>query len=210
MDQHTTAGTLTFLHVTDCHLSASETVQTIDQKTRVRGVTQPLRSKVLQDALHKLADSYSQKNKTIDGVLFSGDGTLKGDPNGQIELRKILLAELGRVGVTNANIIATPGNHDIVACSEPGTLQRYQLFQDAWLGSDPVVVPFLDGIHDIGEITLSSHVLKDPQGNWAVFPINTANWSQLRISDEDDSEIAKLRTFIKTKGDTGGSATFFL
>jgi hypothetical protein len=207
MDQNITIGTLTFLHVTDCHLSATETVQIIDQKTRVGGVKQPLRSKVLQDALHKLADSYSQKNKTIDGVLFSGDGTLKGDPNGQIALRKMLLAELSCIGVTNGNIIATPGNHDIVACSEPGSPQRYKLFQEAWLGSDPVIVPFLDGIHDIEDIKVSSHVLKDPLGNWAVFPINTANWSQLRISDKDDPEIAKLRTFIKTKGDTGHIST---
>ena len=198
MALNTAVGALTFLHVTDCHLSASETVQTIDQKVKVRGVKQPLRSKVLQDALRELADSYSQRKKTIDGVLFSGDGTFKGDPNGQLELRKMLLAELSCIGITSANIIATPGNHDIVAGSEPGTQPRYKLFQEAWLQSEPVVVPFIDGLHFIEDFKVSSHVLKDPGGNWAVFPINTSNWSQLRISDEDDPEIARLRAFIQS------------
>ena len=202
MDLNTAVGTLTFLHVTDCHLSASETIQTIDQKTKVRGVKQPLRSKVLQDALHELADRYLQRKKTIDGVLFSGDGTFKGDPNGQLELRKMLLAELSCIGITSANIIATPGNHDIVAGSEPGTQPRYKLFQEAWIQLEPVVVPFIDGLHDIKDFKVSSHVLKDPEANWAVFPINTSNWSQLRISDDDDPEIARLRAFIQAGNDT--------
>lgn len=201
MNLNPAVGTLTFLHVTDCHLSASESVHTIDRKTKAQGINQPLRSKVLQDALRRLAERYKQRNMTLDGVLFSGDGTFQGDQNGQIELRKMLLAELSCIGITPANIIATPGNHDIVKGSEPGSQPRYELFQEAWLQPDPVVVPFLDGIHDIDDLKVSSHVLKDPLGNWAVFPINTANWSQLQISDNEDQEIANLRAVIKAGGD---------
>lgn len=200
MDLNTASGTLTFLHLTDCHLAASATVHTIDRKTKAPGVDQPRRSRVLQDALHKLAEDFEQRSMTIDGVLFSGDATLKGDPNGQLELRKMLLAELSCIGITPANIIATPGNHDIVAGTEPNSPQRYGLFQKAWLQPDPVVVPFLEGIHDINGLDTPSHVLRDPQGNWAVFPINTANWSQLRVSDDDDAEIADLRALIKADG----------
>jgi hypothetical protein len=191
---------LTFLHITDCHLSKTATVDVVDIKTKASGIVQPLRSEVIRHTLNELTNSLNGRRIKLDAVLFSGDGTFKGDPGGQVELRKMLLTELAPLGVTNDNLVATPGNHDIVAGTEPNSPERYELFKAAWVNPGLIRVPFLDGIHKIENLDVSAHVLKDPAGAWAVFPINTANWSQLRISDKDNKEVALLRKHI------GGSA----
>lgn len=188
----------TFLHITDCHLSETATVQLVDIKMTVAGVTQPLRSKVLRNTLHTLVDSLKTRAVKLDAVLFSGDGTFRGDSKGQVELRTMLLAELAPLGITEANLVATPGNHDIVAGEEPDSPKRYEMFKTAWLDPGPVIVPFLDGIHKVEDLDLSAHVLKHPTGAWAVFPINTTNWSQLRIADKDNAKVALLRKYIGT------------
>lgn len=191
----------TFLHVTDCHLTKSENVETIDKKIDGGGMPFPLRSEMLRKTLASLAEELGGKGENLDAVLFSGDGTLRGDQDGQIILRDILLTELASVGITRANIVATPGNHDIVARSEPSESARYRLFQNAWLDSESVVVPFLDGVHKSENPIFSEHVLKDAEGAWAIFPINTANWSQLSIPDKEDSAVALLRKHIGASGE---------
>lgn len=191
----------TFLHITDCHLSKSATVQNIDRKTRIDGMAPPLRADMLQATLQGLVEKLKEDNLTLDAVLFSGDGTLQGDPDGQVTLKDMLLTELASVGIKKANLIATPGNHDIVARSTPSSPSRYELFQKAWIGSDPVVVPFLDGINRICDLDTQRHVLRDPEGSWAIFPINTANWSQISIPDNENDKISLLRKHVASSGD---------
>lgn len=189
---------LTFLHVTDCHLTEMATVENIDIKTSVRGVSQPRRSAMLRATLCSLAETLKKKKTKLDAVIFSGDGAFKGDPGGQIAIREMLLSTLTDVGIDKPNlIVATPGNHDIVARSEPSHSARYKLFREAWMKPASVIVPFLDGIHNIDKLNFAKHVLKDPTGAWAIFPINTANWSQTSISDKGNGDVDLLKKYVK-------------
>lgn len=192
---------LTLLHITDCHLSDSASVERLDIKMPAKGIRQPLRSANLSETLRSLKDSLIRDKIKLDAVVFSGDGTVKGDKKGQVDLRKILLTELYDVGITEENLVATPGNHDIVAGTDPDSQARYKLFKNAWLDKSPVVVPFLDGIHKLNTLCLSKHVLKDPGGAWAIFPINSANWSQINLSDKDNQNVALLRKHITSASD---------
>lgn len=187
---------LTFLHITDCHLSNSETVSTIDVKLKGGGVTKPLRSDVLRNTLESVRDILLKDGKTLSALIFSGDGTFKGDKTGQKMLRNMLLDVLKPVGITTANIVATPGNHDIVAGSPDGTKKRYTLFSNAWIGREPVIVPFLDGVHKRDTLCLEEHVLRDPDGEWAIFPINSSNWSQIQVDPKDNVNVSLVKQFI--------------
>lgn len=198
---------LSFLHITDCHLSKSESVESVDRKIMVAGMPHALRADLLRNTLHDLATEMKSQDKVLDAVIFSGDATLRGNPDGQIMLRDILLSELAVVGISSKNIIATPGNHDVVARSNPGSLDRYVPFREAWADKDPVIVPFLDGIDNSKKLNFSSHVLKDPQNNWAIFPINSSNWSQVSLPDDENQELAKLRAHLKAKGESDFSKT---
>lgn len=189
---------LVLLHVTDCHLSALATVNTIDRKTPVAGVLQPQRSEMLRNTLISLAETLKEKQVKLDAVLFSGDGTFKGDPDGQVTIREMFLSTLADVGIDRPDkIVATPGNHDIVKGSEPGCTARYKMFCDAWMTSPPAIVPFLDGIHKIDKLGFAKHVLKGTDGDWAIFPINTANWSQTSISNKENGDVVLLREYVK-------------
>ncbi|HQU79844.1 MAG TPA: metallophosphoesterase [Azonexus sp.] len=202
MDLHSTSGMLNFLHITDSHLTPTEVVETMDIKVNVPGVTQPLRIDLLQATVRNLREKLQNEGSPLHGVIFSGDGTLKGDSNGQVALRNMLLEELGPLGITPARIVATPGNHDIVSGSEPNGAGRYELFQKAWLNPEPVVVPFLEGVHRLDALNIDTHVLRDPNGEWAVFPINSANWSQTRLAENGDADFASLKKYIEASGQT--------
>lgn len=191
---------LIFLHVTDCHLTKTAIVEAVEKKTHVGGMSPPLRSEILRQTLCSLVKQLKKDSSELDAVLFSGDATFRGDLDGQNILREMLLKELATVGITTANLIATPGNHDIVARSAPSDLSRYEPFQNAWINPSSVVVPFLDGVHDIEKLNLSTHVLKAPDSTWAVFPINTANWSQISIPNEENSDLSILREAVKESG----------
>lgn len=211
MSESVKKAKLRFLHVTDCHLTESKnakkedtTVETKDLKINVDEVDQPKKKELLQETLRSLVKKLqSQENGEgqLDAVIFSGDGTLKGDPGGQLSLRNILIEELKLVGITNKNIIATPGNHDIVSGSKPSDPARYEHFKTAWMDTEPVVVPFLDGIHKRDSLNPLDHVLKSPDGEWAIFPINSSNWSQLTIPDHGNAEVALLREHFKSNPD---------
>ena len=200
----TTRKKLRFLHVTDSHLKDSETVENIDIKINVDKIEQPSRESLLRDTLRSLVEKLQSQDagfEQLDAVIFSGDGTLKGDAVGQLRLREMLVEELGSVGITNKNIIATPGNHDIVSGSKPSDPDRYKYFKAAWIDTDPVVVPFLDGIHDLNNLNSLDHVLTSPDGEWAIFPINSSNWSQLIIPDKGNNDVTILRAYFNANPD---------
>jgi 3',5'-cyclic AMP phosphodiesterase CpdA len=193
MTENTNTKKLTFLHLTDCHLSSA-----IDIKAQLKGVEQQSRSEILRTSLRGLAETLKEKRIKLDAVLFSGDGTFQGDPDGQVLLREMLLNTLVEVGISKpSQIVATPGNHDIVAKSEPSKSTRYELFHKAWINTDSVIVPFLDGIHEIEQLSFSTHVLEAPDRSWAVFPINTANWSQTSLSEDENEGLALLKKYVE-------------
>lgn len=185
-----------FLHITDCHLGTGAVVRTVDRKMKAAGMDDPSRAEMLKLSLRRLAEDLKHRGEQLDGVLYSGDGTNQGDAEGQKQLRQLLIEELSSVGIDAHNIVATPGNHDVVRGSAPGSTERYALFTQAWQSDPAVVSPYLDGV------TLpdgAKHVLKAPDGAWAVFPINTANWCQLALQDQDYEGLAALRE--KSKGE---------
>lgn len=191
---------LTFLHVTDSHLSPSDVVETKDIKIKVPGVEQPLRTELLKATVQKLRDKLLKEGRTLDGVLFSGDGTLRGNTSGQDALRNFLIDGLRPLGITPSNIVATPGNHDVVSGSDPDTASRYELFRKAWLDHTPVIVPFLEGVHTLDALNIDSHVLRDPNGEWAIFPVNSANWSQTKLSEKGDADLSELKQYVEASG----------
>jgi len=194
---------LRLLHITDSHLNDSAVVNRIDIKTKIDGVENPLRTDVLRETIKSFAKDLKATGDQLDAVIVSGDSTLKGNSEGQIVLRDMLLEYLADSGITSSRIIATPGNHDVISGSEPSTAKRYQLFSDAWMKPTPAIIPFLDGIHDVENLNTDSHVLVDENKNWAIFPINSANWSQLSLSRDQNPHVGILLDHLKSVGDVG-------
>lgn len=188
--------TLNFLHITDCHLSVTATHQTVDVKLKGGHVRQPLRQDTLDMTLAAVASELLSQKISLDAIVFSGDGTIKGDPDGQVDLRQMLLRNFCRLGIDAEKIVATPGNHDIVAGTKPSSPERYELFRSAWMQGDSSIVPFLDGIHQIDKLDFSKHALIGPARRWAIFPINSSNWSQLRLDAEQNDDVKALQEFL--------------
>lgn len=192
---------LNFLHVTDCHLSSKTTYKERDVKLHGAEVGQPLRQDVLDKTLEAVASDLLVSGTKLDAIVFSGDGTLQGDPGGQTTLRGMLLKHFNKLGIDAGKIVATPGNHDIVSRTLPSSPDRYSLFQAAWMGGDDSIVPFLDGIHEINEIDFDKHVLVGADRKWAVFPINSSNWSKIRLSATKNKDVKTLQDFLSTQTD---------
>lgn len=192
---------LRLLHITDSHLDDISVVNRIDIKSNIIGVQNPLRTDVLRETILNFAKKIKTTGGKLDAVIVSGDSTLKGNVGGQVALREILLEHLVDLGITPSKIIATPGNHDVISGSEPSTTKRYELFSDAWLKPAPVIIPFLDGIHDIEHLDAKNHVLVDENKNWAIFPVNSANWSQLSLTRDRNPHIGLLLDHLESIGD---------
>lgn len=199
MDNKHSVKNLNFLHVTDCHLSSKTDYKARDIKLDVAEVGQPLREDVLDKTLEAVASDLLKDHTQLDAIVFSGDGTMQGDPHGQATLRKLLLKHFKKLGIDAGKIVATPGNHDIVSGTEPSEPDRYSLFQAAWMAHDASIVPFLDGIHDIDKLNFSEHLLVGSDRKWAVFPINSSNWSQIRLSATKNKDVKTLQDFLATQ-----------
>jgi len=167
-----------FLHLTDVHLMASgNPLPRDDHKVNIPGITQDTREGALELMLSRLAERLRKDGLQLDGVLFSGDAQDKGEPGGHKILFEMLIKHLADVGITPAKIVAVPGNHDVVQDSEPGSPERYGQFLESWR-AEGCVTPWLDGI-DHAPADGGPHMLTAEDLAWAVFPINTSNWSQV-------------------------------
>ena len=185
--------TATFLHITDVHLTqAGSPMRRDDTKVEIEAADVETRETALDLTFEKLAERIKSENITLSGVLFCGDAQNKGAPGGHDQLLAMLTSRFGSVGISNANIVATPGNHDVPKNSKPGSRERYKAFVEVWRKAG-CVTPWLDGLDNekISDATL--HSLVDPNGLWAVFPLNSSNWSQskLPMSGELKKELAE-------------------
>lgn len=201
MENTSTRWKIRLLHVTDSHLDNVSTVATMDIKAKVGGIANPFRHELLRRTVEGLAKSLKINNEKIDAVIVSGDSTLRGDKNGQAALRRLLLEVLSEVGVSESTIVVTPGNHDVLSGSSPSTSSRYANFLEAWATPHPVTIPFLDGVDELCKLDPSSHVLVDSEKNWGIFPINSANWSQLRLPPDENPHVAVLLNHINKEND---------
>lgn len=170
----------TFLHLTDPHVSeAGIAFARDDQKVTIPEIATGSREAVLTLLFRRLAEQLEADRRMLDGVLFSGDAQSRGDPGGHELVFQLLVEHLAPFGVTAANIVSTPGNHDIPQGSAPSSTQRYENFTRVWRDGG-CVVPWLDGVDPWPSLlSPERHRLVSADHGWAVFPVNTSNWSHV-------------------------------
>jgi hypothetical protein len=170
----------TFLHITDPHVSAAGVpFDRDDQKVRIPEVPKGTREQVIGLLFRRLAERLDREARSLDGVLFSGDAQSRGEAGGHELVLDLLTEHLGPLGLTTDQIVAVPGNHDVPRDSPPSSPERYENFVKIWRDHG-CVVPWLDGIDAWPAIAdAEKHRLVAPDRSWAIFPINTSNWSHV-------------------------------
>lgn len=201
----------TFLHVTDAHISGDGiSFERDDHKLAVPGLPRTTRETAIRDLFSRLAEKLAAERRTLDGVFFSGDAQDRGAPGGHELLFQLIMENLEAVGITPAKIVATPGNHDVPRDTLPGSVQRYADFTRVWRDAG-CVVPWLDGI-DAWPLNgaTDQHSLVAEDCSWAIYPVNTSNWSHvtsllpkplsevwdsipIALAPDDDARASKLR-----------------
>jgi 3',5'-cyclic AMP phosphodiesterase CpdA len=172
------ATSATFLHLTDTHLALGGVpFERDDHKVDIPGIEQESRESALQLTFSRLSERLERGGRRLDGVLFSGDAQDRGRPGGHQILLDLLLRHFGPLGVTAANIVVVPGNHDVARASPPGSNERYEAFMQVWRQAG-CVTPWLDGV-DASSTDGGPHRLVSEDKLWAVYPINTSNWSHV-------------------------------
>jgi Calcineurin-like phosphoesterase len=174
------SGCATFLHITDPHVSAAGVpFDRDDQKVQIPEVPKGTREQVLGLLFRRLAERLDREARSLDGVLFSGDAQSRGEAGGHELVLDLLTEHLGTLGLTTDQIVAVPGNHDVPRESPPSSPERYENFVKIWRDHG-CVVPWLDGIDAWPAIAdAEKHRLVAPDRSWAIFPINTTNWSHV-------------------------------
>lgn len=167
----------TFLHLTDAHVSAASVpFERDDRKVDVPGLPAGTREDALDLLFRRLAERLTRENRALDGVIFSGDAQSRGAAGGHELVFKMIADHLK---VTADRIVSVPGNHDVPRDADPSSTKRYENFTRVW--RDPGCVgPWLDGIDNWPAIGAPErHRLVAVDRSWAVFPINTSNWSHV-------------------------------
>jgi|GEM_PF-1110401 len=185
-------GNLNLLHITDTHVTgAGVTHLRDDHKDRIEGLSQPTREGVLEMLLARIAEQLTQEEKTLDAIIFSGDAIQKGAVDGHRALFDLLIKHFSTHGISPDRIVATPGNHDVPIGSPPGSEERYKPFLDVWR-LEGCKTPWIDGIDRLPVANPDIHRLFGPSLEWAIYPINSANWSHAAaILDPPLSEMWK-------------------
>lgn len=166
-----------FLHITDPHITGEGVpLERDDFKIKIPKIEHGSREAALDLLLSRLAEQLQSEQRELDGVIFSGDAAERGKLSGHAALRDIILNRLGNVGVSPANIVATPGNHDVPRTTAPSSAERYEAFIGAWRNAG-CKTPWLDGIDDITRLDPDQHRLLGADNSWVIYPINSANWS---------------------------------
>lgn len=167
----------TFLVLTDLHLAGS--FRRDDIKQALPGLSHPTREGIAGQLMSAIAERFAENECRLDAVIFAGDAQLQGSPGGHEIAFDLIMQNFGKLGIAEGQIVATPGNHDVLKGSAPGTIERYEAFANVWR-KNGCVVPWLDGIDDKVPADTSKFRLLGPSGEWVIYPINTSNWSQVR------------------------------
>lgn len=165
-----------FLHITDPHITGDGVpFKRDDHKAKIPGIDHTTREKQLTLLLSRIAERLGDEGRELDAVIFSGDAAERGNLAGHAALHDIIVSTLGGIGITSGKIVATPGNHDVPRGKAPGTPERYEAFIEAWR-KPGCITPWLDGV-DTDDLKPENHRLVASDHAWAIFPINSANWS---------------------------------
>ncbi len=164
------------LHVSDAHLGKSREWQYLDAmkrdvlEERERSTTQA----VLRSTLHSLAQ-WPDVEK-FDAVVFSGDIT-NGAAEDGYKAFESLLAELGSKHPGNERIVVVPGNHDVDWNTDPGSKDRYKLFQK-YVRDKGFVTPLLDGsdFHAAGKLDPTAKPPFLEHEDFVLVALNSSNY----------------------------------
>lgn len=171
----------TFLHLTDPHLAlAGVPFERDDHKVQIPGIQQETREAALDLTFARLAERLKRSQRRLDGVWFCGDAQNRGQPGGHQIVLDLVRRHFAPFGVTAANVVAVPGNHDVPIASAPSSHDRYKAFMQVWRTAG-CVTPWLDGVDD-SVVGGDSHRLVGGDGLWAIFPVNTCNWSHVTVT----------------------------
>ncbi len=174
------SNSATFLHVSDTHLAHTGVpFPRDDHKIVIQEINPETRESVLQLTFNRLAEKLKGSKRRLDGVFFTGDAQNRGQPGGHEMLCNLLLSHFGELGVKAKNIVAIPGNHDVPRESPPSSPERYEDFIQVWRKRG-CVTPWLDGVDNNPTDDGDPHRLVSEDQLWAVFPINTSNWSHAK------------------------------
>lgn len=171
----------TFLHLTDAHVSqAGVALYRDDLKVVIPSIPAGKREDALDQLFARLAENLKEGGRRLDAVIFSGDAQHQGAAGGHELVFDLLTRHLGPFGATPDRIVATPGNHDVPRDTLPGSVERYADFCKAWCDAG-CIVPWLDGIDPwpLPRDKMDRHRLLAADRRWAIFPINTSNWSHV-------------------------------
>lgn len=125
---------------------------------------------ILSKYLEKSNNSSEEK---INLFILSGDIIPGWDKNAQKAFSEKFITLLNQNGYDKKDILIVPGNHDVKKASPISSNERYNDFYEYWKGCK---LPYLDGKYKTTDIVC------DPQHQLMFIPLNTANWSQVRIS----------------------------
>lgn len=174
------ASVATFLHVTDTHLSSGGTaLKRDDAKVDVPRLSQDSREAAVERMFDRLAEQLRDQGRVLDGVIFSGDAQDRGRPGGHQILFDLIIKYFGPVGITPDKIVAVPGNHDVPVGSDPSSAARYEEFTSVWRKAG-CITPWLDGVD--AKPVKGAHRLVADDGRWAVYALNSCNWSHTTIN----------------------------
>ena len=173
------------LHISDIHYSSKLNTQgRIDPKKDI-GIT----SSQEKEFFEVLKKYLSEKDK-VNLFVVSGDIINGWDRNAQKLFSEEFISLIQRYGYDEKNIMVVPGNHDVLKGSKISSKERYDEFLNAWEGCN---LPYLDGIYKTSDIVL------DEINMMMIIPLNTSNWSQVRIklSETMENHISSLEGELK-------------
>ncbi len=137
-----------FLFITDMHLSLKTSpFKRNDLKAKVPAIVHETREELAKQLLEKIAEDLRRNDIPLSGVIFAGDAQLQGLAGGHEQVFDLIMSNFSDRGISPSNIVATPGNHDVVKGSPPTSPERYLPFSEVWR-KNGCVVPWLDGIDD--------------------------------------------------------------
>lgn len=163
-----------FLVLSDLHLAGA--LKRDDIKTSgIPGLQHPSRAAAAEELLAAIADHLRETAGTLDAVIFAGDAQDKGSEGSHEAAFALISKYFEPFGISSDKIVATPGNHDVLKGSPPGSSERYAAFSSTWR-TNLCVVPWLDGVDKEASVDTSRHRLVAPDASWVIYPVNTSNW----------------------------------
>ncbi|MEV5057877.1 metallophosphoesterase [Agrobacterium radiobacter] len=173
-----------FLILTDLHLAGIVKRDEIKSPS-IPKIENPSRIAATGELLSSIADYLRRRHLTLEAVIFAGDAQDKGSKGSHEAAYQSIVGAFQEFGIDAAKIVSTPGNHDVLKGSPPGSTERYADFASVWRDNG-CVVPWIDGLDPQKPSDTGRHRLVADDAQWAIYPLNTSNWSQVRANVPSD------------------------